>query len=92
MQTWPDGWREVDENARVRLRGEFKRALPPTFPLDPETLEAIAENSEVDEFLFRVSDGRVAEMHLPIRGPGGVTCVLYSSIEDWRVRRNDLKR
>jgi len=80
-------WRALsDEQADALLR-ELQIELSPGHSLHGSQLAAIARSRLADDVLFRLQDGRVAEVHLTWRR--SLECLpwpkhrMYKSLEEW---------
>ena len=88
MTAWPSGWSEiVDANQAKAIGLELAREVGKGHQLYGLKCEPFATNY-LDDYLFRLADGRVAEVHLtfanaPERPPWPGTSI-HQSFEDWR--------
>jgi hypothetical protein len=87
--TWPRGWFGIDDPAHKRLFAEeLESEVGKGHPLKGVTAIAIARADGRDDYLFQLTDERVAEVHLtfanrPERPPWPVTA-LFDNLEAWR--------
>ncbi|TRW95232.1 hypothetical protein FNJ84_16960 [Paracoccus sp. M683] len=76
-----------DPSERESLTKELKRELSPAHILHGVDLVAIGRKARRDDVLFRLHDGRVAQVHLtwrPETDPIWPFTVIYADFEDWK--------
>lgn len=86
---WLAPWYGVDEvSENCSLEAELRQESCDTHGLAGQSVTTIARRGDMDEVLFRLSDGRVAMGHLTwTQGkeldPRWPTTTLYASFEQW---------
>ncbi|MCE3290735.1 MAG: hypothetical protein K0R83_2747 [Caulobacter sp.] len=91
MLDWLEPWSAIvgaSASERAGLARELTTEVGPNHVLFGQTPEAIARRIDTDDVLFRLSDGRVAEVHLTwSQSQESDTffpaTTLYASLEEW---------
>ena len=85
----PSGWRWItDPQERRSLELELAREMPPKHLLFGRTTRLLAKHERRDDFLFRIGESEVAQVHLtwrPETDPFWPHAELHPSIEAWAV-------
>ena len=89
---WLSPWYGVEDEAERRnLEGELRREICDAHVLAGELVTLLARRGDMDEALYLLTGGRVAEVHLTwsrLReaDPRWPTTVIYASVEEWAER------
>jgi hypothetical protein len=85
---WPSGWGAVEgHHERATLEAELGREIPKGHILFDKPASVLARCRSRDGFVFSLSDGRVAQVHLTWRGETDVrwpSTTVYDSLEAWQ--------
>ena len=85
---WDGDWNAVEGlSERASLEAELKRELCPAHVLYDHAATALGRRWRRDDVLFRLSDGRVAQVHLtwrPETNPDWPATEVYPSFEAWK--------
>ena len=90
--TWLAPWYGVDDEAERRgLEAELRREICDAHVLAGEPLTLLARRYDMDEALYLIAGGRVAEVHLTWSSeretdPRWPSTAIYASLEEWRER------
>ena len=86
---WLAPWYGVDDGEERRaIEGELRREICDTHVLAGKAATLMARRGDMDEALFLLSDGRVAEVHLTWghsreMDPRWPTTTFYDSLDHW---------
>lgn len=86
---WLAPWYGVDDEAERRgLEAELRREICDEHPLARETVALLARRGDMDEALYQLADGRIAEVHLTWSrhretDPRWPATAIYASIDEW---------
>lgn len=83
----PSGWQLLSSKSAEQFEIELQRELCPDHILYKVPVQAIARLGQRHDFLFRIPDNCVAQVHLTWmyeRDPRWPSTDLFSSIEDWK--------
>ena len=89
---WLAPWSGVDDEAERReLETELRREMCETHVLAATTFTLLARRRDMDEALYLLPDGRIAEVHLTWAShqesdPRWPATVIYASLKDWAER------
>ena len=85
---WEGDWYEItSESERCELDEELRREVCPEHPLYGIESLAVGRRYRRDDVLFRLGDGRYAQVHLTRRketSPDWPSTDIYDSLDDWR--------
>lgn len=86
-QDWPVGWMAIDDNnEKSKFEAELTREMPRGHLLFDENARVIARRGRRDDFLFELSGGRLAQVHLTWAketDPFWPSTEVYSCYQDW---------
>jgi hypothetical protein len=91
-QEWLRPWYRLDnDKERLSLERELQRELSERHVLWKKAVMIIARRYDQDDILARMSDGKVAEVHLTWRGetetdPRWPRTQIHGTIDEWRER------
>ena len=85
---WPSEWVQIADAAeRAELEAELTRELPPDHVLTGERVRLLGRRIRRDDYLFELSDGRVAQVHLTWAVETDAFwpfTTIHSSFDEWR--------
>ncbi len=85
---WDGDWQAVtSETERAELELQLNRGLPPSHVLSGVPATAVARRRKRDDTLFRLPDGRFAQVHLTRRvetDPRWPDSQLFESFAAWK--------
>jgi hypothetical protein len=85
---WDGDWATIEsESERASLEAELQRELCPAHVLYGQTAVALGRRWRRDDILFRLDDGRVAQVHLTHRreqDPAWPATDIYPTFADWK--------
>jgi len=85
---WDGDWEPVTSNDAVWAENELGRELAPGHILFGKTWVALGRRPKRDDFLFRLSDGRFAQIHLTRHAeadPRWPVAEIFDNFEDWKM-------
>ena len=86
---WLEPWSPVTDPVTCQaLEQQLRREIGATHRLAGCSVHLVARRRDTDDALFRLGDGRIAEVHLTWRtdrgaDPHSPTTVIYGSLEAW---------
>lgn len=86
---WPEPWYAVADGAeRAVLEGQLAAEVAPGHVLEGVAATLLARRDGSDDALFRLPDGRVAEVHMTWRrtretDPRWPRCAVFPSLAAW---------